>query len=418
LFLLPLASLILVPCGWVYAFYESVSVMDDGRMNFRELFGASVRQSGLWVAQNHIILLTCGGFGMFVFFNWASLIFAAPQLLHMLLGIESAFSQSPLSMLNTTFLAITCALTFLTVDPLLKACYVLRCFYGHSLRSGDDLKTELRSLSRPALAVLALLTLGLAAPAAKAGGTIPEPTPAVSSQELDQSIARVIQQPKYTWRTPREKAATEAKENPFRGFLKSVFSMAKSAGKAMIKFLRKILAPLLRRHPAEQGGWNWLTPELGLLFGILAAAACIFAVAAIRIARARRRTGTAQVTATASTPDLEDEKTTADELPEDDWSRLGRRYLEQGDFRVALRAFYLATLAHLAARGLLTITRSKSNRDYERELRRRGHAIANLPALFGENVGIFDRAWYGLYEVDADVVEHFLGNLERMKGAA
>ena len=94
---------------------------------------------------------------------------------------------------------------------------------------------------------------------------------------------------------------------------------------------------------------------------------------------------------------------------------MGRSLLEQGDLRLALRAFYLASLSHLASRGLITITRSKSNRDYERELRRRGHAIPDLPALFGENVGIFDRIWYGLHEVNADLVGHFVRNLERMK---
>jgi hypothetical protein len=64
----------------------------------------------------------------------------------MLFGMESDFSQSPLSMLNTTFFATMFGLTYLCLDPLIKACYVLRCFYGTSLRSGEDLKAELRRI--------------------------------------------------------------------------------------------------------------------------------------------------------------------------------------------------------------------------------------------------------------------------------
>jgi hypothetical protein len=48
-------------------------------------------------------------------------------------------------MLNTTFFATAFWLTYLCVDPIAKAVYVLRCFYGESLRSGEDLKAELRN---------------------------------------------------------------------------------------------------------------------------------------------------------------------------------------------------------------------------------------------------------------------------------
>jgi hypothetical protein len=72
----------------------------------------------------------------------------------MLFGMESDFSQSPLSMLNTTFFATMFGLTYLCLDPLIKACYVLRCFYGTSLRSGEDLKAELRRIGSVTRTVL------------------------------------------------------------------------------------------------------------------------------------------------------------------------------------------------------------------------------------------------------------------------
>ena len=171
------------------------------------------------------------------------------------------------------------------------------------------------------------------------------------------------------------------------------------------------------RQKETKGEAAWFTPNFGLLLLVLAAAIGALAFGAVQIIRARRKSITVENATSTAQPDLTDENTRADELPEDDWTRLGRSLLEQGNLRLALRAFYLASLSHLASRGLITITRSKSNRDYERELRRRAHAIPDLPALFGENVGIFDRIWYGLHEVNTDLVGHFVRNLERMKAA-
>ena len=104
----------------------------------------------------------------------------------------------------------------------------------------------------------------------------------------------------------------------------------------------------------------------------------------------------------------------ADQLPEDGWLKLARELFERGEFRLALRAYYLATLAHLAHRKLLTLAKFKSNRDYETELGRRGHAMPELYQTFRENVSVFDRIWYGLHEVNRDLVQHFAGNVQKI----
>jgi hypothetical protein len=113
-------------------------------------------------------------------------------------------------------------------------------------------------------------------------------------------------------------------------------------------------------------------------------------------------------------PDLRDESVGAEQLPEDGWTQLGRELLERGELRLALRAFYLAGLAHLAARNLISLARFKSNRDYERELGRRGHSFPALLALFGESISVFDRTWYGMHEVSRDIVAEFAARIERI----
>ena len=66
-------------------------------------------------------------------------------------------------------------------------------------------------------------------------------------------------------------------------------------------------------------------------------------------------------------------------------------------------------------RKLIGLAKFKSNRDYERELQRRAHAFPAVTSTFAENVSIFDRVWYGLHEVNPELVAHFAGNVERIR---
>ena len=104
----------------------------------------SWQQAVLWPRQNHAVLSILIAFGGAVFLNLLTVGFALPQLVRIVFGIESVFTQSPLSVWNTTFLSGVLGLTYLCVDPLVKAVYVLRCFYGESLNSGEDLRAELK----------------------------------------------------------------------------------------------------------------------------------------------------------------------------------------------------------------------------------------------------------------------------------
>ena len=154
----------------------------------------------------------------------------------------------------------------------------------------------------------------------------------------------------------------------------------------------------------------------GLLFISIAIVVSALAIFLFRLWRQRqRRAGAILSEAIVPTPDLTDENVGADQLPEDGWIKLGRELLDRGEMRLAIRAFYLASLAHLAGRSLITLAKFKSNRDYEMELRRRGHALPDLVPVFGENVSVFDRIWYGLHEVNHELVNQFAANVERIK---
>jgi hypothetical protein len=452
LIVLPIALVILLPFAWVYAFYQNLTVLGVSTPGgARELLKESRRQATLWPRQNHALLLALSGFGLCVFLNWMSVGLILPGLVKMLFGLQSSFSRSGLNLLNSTFFATIFALTYLCVDPLLKAAYILRCFYGQAVESGEDLKAELRGLAVPAgSAVVAMMVVlgscvsshghddassgALSQPArgsdtssaldASESAAPAKPEARFSPPELDRSIERVIQQDKYTWRMPREKTESAAPEQ--RGiigrFLDSAVKLMSRWFQAAMEWLGKWLRKLFTRPSPDRprsSGYGWILGLELLLYALLAAVIVGVAVLAIRLLQARRKAPVHLAgQAMPATPDLSDEGFGAEQLPESGWAELGQELSKRGEFRLALRAFYLASLAHLADRSLISLARFKSNRDYERELGRRGHSFPELLQVFSENLSTFERSWYGLHEVGSELVNQFAANVERLKGSA
>ena len=215
LFVLPLALVMAIPFAWSYALYQSVSAQNDGEDDgIKTVLKRSWHQAKLWPGQNHILLLIFSIFGVFVFLNVAIVIFLVPHMLKKLLGIESVFTISGWSMLNTTFLATTFGMTYLCMDPLVKTVYALRCFYGASLKTGRDLRTELKAftLHKALFASLIILVFCTAAFYPSLAGD----RPGISSityglqknhvppDALSGSIDEVMSRREFAWRMPRE----------------------------------------------------------------------------------------------------------------------------------------------------------------------------------------------------------------------
>ncbi len=484
LLLIPLALLVTLPFAWVIGFYQNVTaIAEPGAAEGQSLFKRAARSTRFWPGQYHVILLVLAAFAGFVFLNWTIVCVALPGLLKMLFGIETAFSRSPMAMLNTTFFATMAGLTYLSLDPVVKALHVLRCFRGEAQTTGEDLKAELRhgvNASRQ-VAVIAIvagcffvagqvceaatspsplnlnLTLTLNPPAdgeikikskikiknqagalqsvhaPESGGTptsapatpIAQPT-SLPPQQLDKTIEEVITQQKYTWRMPREKVAKqEADEDGFSAkFFKDTGEMLRKWAKSIGDWLDKVFSKKTKPSSPTPGLSPGIFSGLGaglqmLLYALIAVAVMALVWLAYRMWRDHRR-GPEVVEATAiqPLPDVADENVGADQLPEDEWTRLARELLARSEFRLAMRAYYLSSLACLAERRLITLAKFKSNRDYERELARRGHALADLPGLFAENVVVFDRVWYGQHGVDGEIVGRFAGNVEKLRATA
>jgi uncharacterized membrane protein len=439
-------GLMLVPviAALLPLFHNITALGDGGTLSMTAIFKKAWRLWWLWPRQNIVLLGILHFFALYVLINWSVLCLYLPSLIKTLFSIESVFSSSPMAMMNSTFIAAMCGLTYLCVDPILKTVYALRCFYGESVKSGEDLKAELKrfsfSPSAAALLVLALLLASATAlnaandataenqpvsdakleaqnpPAAKAS---PAGKPAaISSPDLDQTINRTIHESKYTWRMPREKMSDSGDEGPIGRFMDKINELLKKCARTLLDWWERLTRKLFPRRASGSlgGGQGWMTTLQLLFFILLAVVICTLAIFIYRILQRRRQPNLVASEAIQPVPDVADENVGADQLPEDGWTKLARELLERGEFRLAMRAFYLASLAHLAQRNLISIARFKSNREYERELRRRGHSFPDLLSVFGDNLSVFEGIWYGLHDVNGETVTQFAANVDRMRG--
>jgi hypothetical protein len=113
--------------------------------------------------------------------------------------------------------------------------------------------------------------------------------------------------------------------------------------------------------------------------------------------------------------DLERPEVAADQFPEEEWIALGERLLGEGDARLAIRAFYLALLAHLARREWIRIARHKSDTEYERELSRRTHGSEQWVVPFRDSVALFQGVWYGSHPANPPLALAARDRLDRLR---
>lgn len=173
-------------------------------------------------------------------------------------------------------------------------------------------------------------------------------------------------------------------------------------------------------HKRSPGGWaNWGAVPRYTMYVLLVVLAAVLLVFLAR-AWLKRGKPPVQVEATpvALKPDVADESVGADALPEDGWITLARELMERGEWRLAMRALFLACLALLARHELIRVAKYKSNHEYEHELSRRAHSEPEILAAFSQSVAVFERVWYGTHEASPDLVKAFDEYQQRMRALA
>lgn len=465
-FLIPLATLILAPLPQTYAFYQNVTVLDDGARTGRvDLIRRSFREAVRWPRQLITVLwlvspfvLVAGSafllfamplaslstppwfsiyvtlyatffivlifiacpFGLVCLVNAVVLMMTIPSLVRTLLGVESVYTINAAALQNSTFFVLACALAFLIMDPVVKTAMVLRCYYGESIRTGADLRGKLRDLGAASkrAALLLVVLIGASGVAGTAAAQEPQqPESPAQAEAINAALDEELTDVRYLWRMPPD-IDTEA--GPIVELARRVADFIQSGWDFVLDVVEKVVDWFMDRAPGgsdssvEFGPRSTSIVELALyvLLGTLVAA-IVYLLYRMRL----RGQLEAQVAAepAVTPPDLEDESTQADALPEDEWLRLARELLERGEHRLAVRAFFLSTLSNLAQRNLISIARYKSNRDYRNEIDRFAHAQPEVAELFPQVVAVFERVWYGLHSVSSDILEDYVRQQEQLR---
>jgi hypothetical protein len=430
--ILPLAFLITLPFGYAYAFFQNISLLGDGKTGgTRALYRSALTQARLFPRQNHLVLLIIILFWFFVLLNVMIAMFMAPRLLKSFLGMETAFTLAGWGLLNTTFFAAALSISHLLVDPLIKMIYVLRCFYGESIRTGEDLTIALKLVRPAANAMVALFVFFFcwqtSVPAAAVETPIPEVKEVgLSASDLDRSLSEVIGKREYAWRLPREHKEKKKDHGLFATFVEGLIETVldwlrtlKEWGAKVIEWLDENIFRYFRSTPPASSERGWSGSTQILLYVLATVGACLVGIFVLRTIRKRGRAAVELSSKAAPrVPDLSSEDVTANELPSGEWLALARQMAERGDLRLALRALYLGSLANLARQGIVTIAKYKSNRDYEQELRRRAAESSDLIAAFSNSIVTFESIWYGMHDISQETFRDFNENHKRIMALA
>jgi len=409
LVILPLAAITAFPFPYAVGLFRNLTLFAGlGREKPVRLARMHI---GLWPAQAWVALSIFSLLALLLFVNYLATLAIVPQLLKSFFGIENTVTRYAEWVLNATVMTATASLVYLTLDALLDAVYVLRCFYGESIATGTDLRAGLRRALSIAAVLCCLLgvlgSLGLrAAPAAAS----------IDEARLQHSIDETVHKREFTWNSP--KTVTEREESKFTGWVKSFWKGVKRFFNWLVDWVQKTFFPEDNSTDSANGTGGstkmirWLLIALGVMFVLV----IVYIFYRQRKASARR----VQAKPATAVPviDLKDESVTADQLPEDSWYSLAREWIDKGDFRLALRALYLAAISHLGQRELVTIARWKSGLDYSRELGRRTRATPAVAPAFAKTVRVFECGWYGKHEVDRNTLDEFSAGFEEVRRGA
>jgi hypothetical protein len=468
---LPLSAMAVIPFGWAYAFYHGLSLLpgSGGQGRLGPAFDTAYRECFRWPRQNHhliwlsspvvlagsaALLLGSMHFAVWmgqsddylpafaltvmgmvaillgvlsapvagvVALNVGALLLTGPALARGVLGLEGGFHSGLFMDFNSTFCAVVLAITYAMLQPVVKAAYALRMFYGRSRASGEDLQAEVSALlhrlrkGKNRMAVLVLFVLLLFPCAGRAG----DPAPAMTEKSLSAAIDETLSDRKYAWRLPGprvEKTDEEAGKPAWVLFLLDWLEQFKAWVERVSKAIAKWVERWLEKQNHDPDAvWaagtleEWVRWAMFALIGLL-----VFALA-LWLRKAWKALPVEEpVPAQTPMPDVEDHGTMADALPADEWLVMAQRFLQLGEWRLCLRAFYLALLADLGHKKWVRIARNKSNWDYARELRRNCRDRPDLQDGFAEATRIYERSWYGCHPVNESVLQLFRLQMERI----
>jgi hypothetical protein len=455
---LTFVPLLMLPASVIFSFFQNASILVTGeRGDLAKCWRLSVNRGRAAAS----LLFLSSFLHIVVFLNVYLTIGVLPYLLKALFGIDTFLSRDFHWLLSFSYFVGIALISYFVLDLLTKAIQVIEVCRAEEQTTGKDLQRSLISLtvakpggrtashSRSLLLLLCLIVPTLPIHAAPSVPSAPitehcHPTPPsllppiilaslkrvpapseadrIPDSELNDRIDRELSGSEYSWRKPEHHLVAAEKnwvQNLGAWIAKSLGKLSKAINRlfeALTKWWKSLFPNPDGPTPfsATDAAPNWINQLL--LYAIICGLIVATALVIVRIVgRSKKRRLVPLDLPALVIPNLERETTVADELPEDQWILLARRKLEEGEPRLALRALFLAVLCLLGAQRLIVVRQSKSNSDYEAELRRR--KSAELTELFRNNRRLFERCWYGDHPVTEVEIEQSNSLYQRLKHA-
>jgi hypothetical protein len=431
--------LLMLPASVTSSFFQNASILITGeRGDFEKCWHLSVNR----VRATPSLLFLTLFLRIVIFLNVYITIAILPYLLKALFGVDTFLSRHFRWLISFSYFVGIALISYFAVDLLIKAIRVIQVCRAEAQTTGKDLRRSLVSLTTAKSLSLMLVCLIIPAvtahgrsPAVLRGGSAyeivlasvkrtspPSEADRIPDSELNERIDRELSGSEYSWRKPQQHLTSVENNWPQR------------FGAWMTKTLGKISRAISRIVDGITKWWKSLFPDSGgsnpfsasssapswisqlLLYAIVCGLVMAATLIVLRVLGRSKKTKPPPVgPQIAVIPNLESETTVADELPEDQWVLLARRKMAEGEPRLALRALFLAVLSLLGAQRLIIVRRSKSNFDYETELKRR--RSAEVTELFRGNRRLFERCWYGDHPVTDIEIEQSNSFYQRLKHA-
>jgi hypothetical protein len=216
-----------------------------------------------------------------------------------------------------------------------------------------------------------------------------EPGPTAPREDPAQAAQEVFQGPEFWWkRTER----VEYSPSLVARVLKAIVSFLGDVLNRLWQWLLRLLMGLVNM---AVGDWSGGTPLIWV------ATAGVLAWAAWKLARylAQRKRAAGGAGDRAQPADFQ-------QLPEAEvLFRQAGEALRAGSYAETVRLTLLALIAHLQQRGLLRYDPTRTNREYQAQLR----SEAELARVFGQVALPYERVWYGRLPATPGDAEQALG---------
>ncbi|MBV9084659.1 MAG: hypothetical protein JOZ62_18440, partial [Acidobacteriaceae bacterium] len=184
LVVLPLAVISVFPLAWTCAIFRYVNIeADHARVTLPSVIRKSATNATRSFPSAWFALVVLLAIGAVLFVNLFIAVVLLPQLTKAFTGYENEWTRNAGSVLSFNLFAVALALTWLLIDPVLQAYFVVRSFEMEARSSGRDLLMRVR---RVAAVILVSAAIGASAHTASAA----ERT--LSKDEVDRSVASVL----------------------------------------------------------------------------------------------------------------------------------------------------------------------------------------------------------------------------------